>query len=446
MGTVPVGRVAIRTSRVAIRAWQSSSRSRARAPLLQPDLLVDRGVMWLAPVVAIAVSYSERVVQARMNAWLVAFVGWLVLVTLLAGLPRGTFMLLLLCGTIGPGGAVGTRDRDRTRPAHGVRFAGHGFSRGMPRALEPGARDRSAVCGNVARRVRSEGHARLHGGAAAGAVRRLLPSPPAWAGSYMLLAVGGLALFGARSVSAIGALLSRAGGVRRGRAARRRAAHFELARSSLCSSSSSSPSWPCCRMSSTDSDAIRRSPAERWSGRRSGRRPPRQHVRARRGRVLVRCEVRRRRSTRWNSDSTSVRARRTMVHSRRSWTVASPRWRSWRARVRGDSTRAARLPQGCSWPLLVLVLAFMATTTERGLYRAPMLFVVAAVVSAPTLAATRRVTRARIRRRVAGGMVTSAAATRGPDGAVARLSTPRGPETTQPYGHDRRRPRTRQSS
>ena len=38
---------------------------------------------------------------------------------------------------------------------------------------------------------------------------------------------------------------------------------------------------------------------------------------------------------------------------------------------------------GCSWPLLVLVLAFMATTTERGLYSAPMLFVAAAVVSAP---------------------------------------------------------------
>jgi hypothetical protein len=38
------------------------------------------------------------------------------------------------------------------------------------------------------------------------------------------------------------------------------------------------------------------------------------------------------------------------------------------------------------WPLLVLALAVMSTATERGLYSAPMLFVVAAILSAPSVA------------------------------------------------------------
>jgi hypothetical protein len=41
---------------------------------------------------------------------------------------------------------------------------------------------------------------------------------------------------------------------------------------------------------------------------------------------------------------------------------------------------------GCTWPLLVLALGLMSTATERGLYSGPMLFVVAAIVSAPSLA------------------------------------------------------------
>jgi O-antigen ligase len=51
------------------------------------------------------------------------------------------------------------------------------------------------------------------------------------------------------------------------------------------------------------------------------------------------------------------------------------------------ATRRALLAygNGCSWPLLVLALAFMSTATERGLYSAPMLFVVAALLSAPVL-------------------------------------------------------------
>ena len=52
------------------------------------------------------------------------------------------------------------------------------------------------------------------------------------------------------------------------------------------------------------------------------------------------------------------------------------------------ATRRALLAhqRGCSWPLLVLSLAFMATATERGFYSAPMLFIVAAIVSAPSVA------------------------------------------------------------
>jgi hypothetical protein len=72
------------------------------------ETFVDRGVMWIGPVVAVAAAYPKRALQARLNAWLIAFVGWLVFVSLLAGLPRGTFILLLLCGTIAAGTAVGT--------------------------------------------------------------------------------------------------------------------------------------------------------------------------------------------------------------------------------------------------------------------------------------------------------------------------------------------------
>jgi O-antigen ligase len=52
------------------------------------------------------------------------------------------------------------------------------------------------------------------------------------------------------------------------------------------------------------------------------------------------------------------------------------------------ATRRALLAyqRRCSWPLLVLALAIMSTATERGLYSAPMLFVVAAILSAPSVA------------------------------------------------------------
>jgi O-antigen ligase len=76
--------------------------------LCYDNILVGRGPLWFAPVVLVSVVYFRRVLQARVSIFLTAFLAWLGLVSLLAGLPSGTFMLLLLCGITAAGAALGT--------------------------------------------------------------------------------------------------------------------------------------------------------------------------------------------------------------------------------------------------------------------------------------------------------------------------------------------------
>src|SRR5215831_11096312 len=108
MGTLMVGHTTVTRPRVAREGAIVVTAVCGLLLLCYDQAFVDRGVLWLAPVVGVAVAFPGRVVRARLSAPLLAFVGWLLLVTLHAGLPRGTFMLLLLCGAIAVGAAVST--------------------------------------------------------------------------------------------------------------------------------------------------------------------------------------------------------------------------------------------------------------------------------------------------------------------------------------------------
>src|SRR5215831_13107296 len=108
MSTLLVGRAPLTRPRIASEGVIVVALVSSVVLLCYDQNLVGRGMMWFAPVVAVAAAYPKRVVRARLSAALVAFVGWLLLVSLLAGLPSGTFMLLLLCGAIAAGVAVGT--------------------------------------------------------------------------------------------------------------------------------------------------------------------------------------------------------------------------------------------------------------------------------------------------------------------------------------------------
>src|SRR5438874_6788033 len=72
--------------------------------------LVGRGMLWSAPAALIALFFRARVVRIRVSASLVAFTGWLVLAGLLAGLPKGSFALMLLVGVIAAGAVCGGFD------------------------------------------------------------------------------------------------------------------------------------------------------------------------------------------------------------------------------------------------------------------------------------------------------------------------------------------------
>jgi O-antigen ligase len=169
--------------------------------------LVGRGVLWSAPAALIALLFRARVVRIRVSATLVAFTGWLVLAGVLAGLPKGSFTLMLLVGVLGAGAACAAFDITT-----------------IGRALIWGTALPVAV--SVLTSVGGLASAREHGALYAGAWRgvfnqknslgfaaaflivlcvtqyRTLP----WLSARALLVLGGVALVASRSVSALGAL------------------------------------------------------------------------------------------------------------------------------------------------------------------------------------------------------------------------------------------------
>src|SRR5262245_19364569 len=208
MGTVMVNRPSLTRSRFATEGVAVVAAVSSLVLLCYDNNLVGRGALWFAPVVIVAVMYPNRVVAARLDPALVAFVGWRVFASLLAGLPSGTFMLLLLCGAVAVGSAVGTFGLDEV-------------GRGLLVACGALVTASVALCA-------------LHWG-------RAIETDPIYAGAWRglfnqkntlgftaallvvlcvaffdrlprglvfpLLGVGVLALYGARSVSAIGALV-----------------------------------------------------------------------------------------------------------------------------------------------------------------------------------------------------------------------------------------------
>jgi O-antigen ligase len=351
--------------------------------------LVDRGVIWIGPVLALAAVYPKRVVQARLNPWLLAFVGWLVFVSLLAGLPRGTFMLLLLCGVIAAGSAVGS---------FGVDMVGRGLLAACAllvtisvvtclvhwsRAFESDPLY-SGTWRGIFDQKNTLGFAAALLLVLCVAYFRHLPRGRV----YMLFAVGGLALLGARSMSAIGALL------------------YALVVFAVLE-----------------------------AARRSGRAVRSRHVIALLVLVFVafvallphvlvrfgRDPTLTGRTVVWSTLWKDARADITFGHGVGAYWFDSGSQASldsieqqlhFRPGQAHDgaleaildggvpalgllvalavvATRRALIAyqRGHSWPLLVLALALMSTATERGLYSAPMLFVVAAILSAPRVSA-----------------------------------------------------------
>jgi O-antigen ligase len=353
--------------------------------LCYDQAFVDRGVLWLAPVVAVALAYPGRVVNARLSAPLLAFVGWLLLVTLHAGLPRGTFMLLLLCGAMAVGAAAST-------------FGLDSIGRGLLTASGALVTVSAAAClGHVARAFEADP---LYAGAWRGVFNQKntlgftaalllvlcvahfhhLPRGIV----YSLLAVGGIALLGARSVSAIGALLYALAVFAVLEAARRRGRRLRTHQVVAL-----------LVVIFVAFVALLPHVLDRF-----GRDPTLT------GRTVV-----------WSTLWKDARAANTFGHGVGAyWFDANSQgsldsleqrlhFRPGQAHDGAlDAVLDGGLPElallivlavaatrralraydnGCSWPLLVLTLALMSTATERGLYSAPVLFVVAAILSAP---------------------------------------------------------------
>jgi O-antigen ligase len=385
MGTVLVARAPLTRPRLARQGVAAIVAVSSLVLLCDDKFLVARGLLWLAPVVVVAVLYSERVVRAQMSAALVAFVGWLLVVSLLAGLPRGTFMLLLLCGAMAAGGAVGTLGLDAV-------------GRGLVAACG------LLVAGSVVLCVTHWGHTFETDPLYAGAWRGVFIQKNTLGFTaalllvlciaqfhhlprglvYTLVAVGGIALLGARSVSAIGALLYTlvvfavlAAARRRARPLRSRNVvallivifiAFVAVLPHVLGRFGRDPTltgrtvvWSTLWRDAREDIAFGHGVGAYWFDARS--------------------------QASLDSVQQRLHFRPGQAHNGALEAVLDGGLPALALLIAlaFAATRRALIAyrMGCSWPLLVLVLAFMATTTERGLYSAPMLFVAAAVVSAP---------------------------------------------------------------
>jgi O-antigen ligase len=169
--------------------------------------LVGRGVLWSAPAALIALFFRARVVRIRVSASLVAFTGWLVLTGLLAGLPKGSFTLMLLVGVIAAGAACAGFDMSTIGralvwgTALPVAVSVATSMGGLASAREQGALYAGAWRG-IFNQKNSLGFAAALLIALCVTQYRELPRLSARA----LLVLGGVALVGSRSVSALGAL------------------------------------------------------------------------------------------------------------------------------------------------------------------------------------------------------------------------------------------------
>jgi exopolysaccharide production protein ExoQ len=389
MGTLSVGRTTLTRPHIARREGAFLVTAVCALVLLSYDqVLVGRGVLWMAPSVAVAVAYPNRAVRTRLSPMLMTFVGWLVLVSLHAGLPRGTFMLLLLCGVIAAGATLST---------FGLDSVGRGLLTASGTLIVVSV---AACLAHVHRAFETDP---LYAGAWRGiffqkntlgftaalllllcvAYFRHLPRN----GVYALGAMGALALYEARSVSAIGALLYALVVFAVLEAARR---HGRVVRPRHVIALLVLVFVAFVALLPHVLDRVGRDPTLT-------------------GRTIV-----------WSRLSKDARADLTFGHGVGAyWFDAGSQATldsieqelHFRPQSAHDgaldavldgglpglallvalafvATRRASIAyqHGCSWPLLILAFALMSTATERGLYSGPMLFVVAAVLSAPGVA------------------------------------------------------------
>jgi O-antigen ligase len=347
--------------------------------------LVDRGVMWAAPVLVVVAIYPKRVTQARLNGTLVVFMGWLLFVSLLAGLPRGTFMLLLLCGVVAAGVALGT-------------FGLDSVGRGLVVSAGFLVTASVALClGHWSRAFETDP---LYAGAWRGLFnqkntlgftaailvvlcvahfnrlpRRLV---------FPLIAMAGLALLGARSVSAIGALLYALviyaileAARTHGRALRSRHlvavliltfVAFAAVLPHVLGRFGRDPTltgrtvvWSALWKDARADIAFGHGVGAYWFDARS--------------------------QSSLDAVQEQLHFRPGQAHNGALEIVLDgglPALMLLLGLTFGAARRALiAYHEGLKWPLLVLLVALMSTATERGMYSAPILFIVAAILSAP---------------------------------------------------------------
>jgi O-antigen ligase len=390
MGTLTVGSATLTRPRIASEGVVVITAICSLLLLCYDQMFVDRGVLWLAPVVIVALAYPKRVVETRLSPALMAFVGWLVLVTLHAGLPRGTFMLLLLSGAIAVGAAVSSFGLDSVGrgllTASGLLVTTSALAciAHMSHAFESDPLYAGAWRGVFNQKNTLGFTAALLLVLCAAHFRHL----PRGLVSFLFVA-GGISLLGARSMSALGALLYALAVFAVLEAARRRGRTIR-------------PHQVVVLLVVVFVAFVAILPHVLG---RFGRDPTLT------GRTVV-----------WATLSKDARADITFGHGVGGyWFAAASQpsldsleqqlhFRPGQAHDGAlDAILDGGLPalallvvlgiaatrravfaygKGCSWPLLVLALGIMSTATERGLYSAPMLFVIAAVVSAPSLSTT----------------------------------------------------------
>jgi O-antigen ligase len=386
MVNVLVGRAPQTRSRLAAPGVGAVTAVSVIIFLCYDKILVARGVLWLAPVVAVAVLYPACVVRARLSAVIAALVAWLLVVSLLAGLPRGTFVLLLLCGAIAAGTAVGSL---------GLDVVGRGLTIACgllvtisvvlsvlhwDRAIEVDPLYAGAWRGVFNQKNTLGFTAALLLVLCVGQFHRL---PRALACTFLV--AGGLALLESHSMSAVGALLYAlsvlavlASGTRRRRSVRSRHViallllifvGFVALLPHVLNRFGRDPTltgrtvvWSAIWPDAREDIAFGHGVGAYWFDPRS--------------------------QARLDSLQRQLHFRPGQAHNGALDAVLDgglPALVLLMALALVATRRAvSAFHCGYSWPLLVLAFALMATSTERGLYSAPMLFIVAAILSAPS--------------------------------------------------------------
>lgn len=382
--TLAAARFDPRARRTAVTATGTAAVVCTFVLVCYDDALVARGALWFAPAAAVFALHPRLVARARLSGALVGFGAWLVLVSVVAGLPTGSFMLLLLAGSVATGIALG---------GLGLATVGRGLLVATGFLV---AASVFAVLGPWARAVEADplnhgawrgvfNHKNTLGFTAALLVVLTAAHLPVLSRrvAVTLFALGGLALVGSRSMGALGALAyaglvwALVAVVRRHRRVRFRhvlaltAIVFvavvavvprvidQLGRDPTLTGRT--VMWSALWRDAKQDLVFGHGVGAYWFDPAS--RP-----------TLHALEQR-------------LHFRPGQAHNGALDTIidAGLPGLALLALLTGAALRRALAAyrRECAWPLLTLVFACMAATAERGLYGAPMLLVVAAVLSAP---------------------------------------------------------------